>query len=143
MNPTKMQSRIRNRSIYVERYWRSVLHPLALAPRPDERCRLLVDVLPYEDDEPILAGTKYESEVREKIHILHSRGIFHGDCHIYNLVLLANGSVGFIDFEYTRKIADIPRVESEYHEFLQTEKYGFPLSIEGLLQREMEMPFVR
>lgn len=127
-----------------EKKWREAL-PRITAPPTTERYPPLFDILEAEQgtDDPTILGTRWEKPIREKIVAMHELGIFHGDLHIQNIVVIDNEPY-FIDFEHTTKIKDINKKKLKWFvEFLELEEYGYPKTIEGIIARENEMPFVQ
>ena len=127
----------------IEIKWRKILVGIA-APPTIERYPLLFDILEEEQktDDPKILGTIWEGPIRQKIRKMHEMGIVHGDLHIQNIVVIDNKPY-FIDFEYTMKIKNIDEEKIRwFSEFLELKEYGYPETIEGILDRENEMPFV-
>ena len=131
-----------------ETYWRQKLSKIGVSPLPGEICERLTDKLCEDQglskyELPMVMGSQYEKQIRTTIESLHSYGVFHGDLHEGNIVLRSD-EVLFIDYEHTVLITDLedPEIFKQACDFLELEKNGYPMTIEGLLLRESEMPFI-
>lgn len=129
-------------------FWRKKLVKRSLS-LDGETHRLLANVLVKEqgldyDEIPKLSGTKYERPVLCAIKKLHDLGIFHGDLHIYNIVLDDSDNVKFVNFQSTILIKDIIKgdVLDEICDYLTIEDYGYNRTKGHILLRELSMPFV-
>ena len=138
-----------------EKYWRNILYPLKLSPKfGDNKLKTLhkqlciIQNLDDIDDIPNVLNSKYAKIIKDKISLLHSYGIIHGDLHIDNIVIDDNDDILFIDFETTKYINN-DSAPKKYHldfkkasDFLELKLNGYDLTIDGLLKRELDMPFI-
>jgi len=131
-----------------EVFWRSLLYPKTLAPPVSVRDLTYVYDKHVKEQHPgkpfSLRGSRFEAAIRRKIKQLHQLGIFHGDMHKDNIVVDdSTDEVYFIDFEHTMFIKDMKQEDIQRMcKFLDLPNYGYPNTLQGLLDREMDMPFV-
>jgi RIO-like serine/threonine protein kinase len=131
-----------------EFFWRTLLYPHTLAPPTNVHDLTYVYCKHVNEQHPnkplTLRGSRFEVVIRRKVKQLHQMGIFHGDLHKDNIVIDdRTDEIYFIDFEHTMFIKDMKEKDIQRMcKFLEMETYGYPNTLQGLLDREMDMPFM-